>query len=265
MSGIRLYVRLIGISVRSQMQYKGSFIAQSIGHMAITGIEFLGLWALFNRFGTIAGWTLPEVAFFYGAVHVIFAFSDAIARGFDVFANYVRAGEFDRILLRPRSTEVQLMGKEITLRRVGRLAQGMAVLIWSLSALDIQWSVGKVLLLAFTVNGGVALFAAIVILQATLSFWTVETLEIMNTLTYGGVETAQYPMNVYRKWLQRFFTFFVPLACVTYFPLSFILEKETPGLPPVFGAIAPVFGFVFIGIALLVWRLGIRHYTSTGS
>ena len=87
----------------------------------------------------------------------------------------------------------------------------------------------------------------------------------MNTITYGGVETAQYPLNVYRKWFQRIFTFFVPLACVTYFPLSVILEKETVGFSPAFGAVAPVFGFLFAALALVFWRYGIRHYTSTGS
>jgi len=265
MSGIRLYVRYVAISIRAQLQYRASFIMLTIGHMLITGIEFLGLWALFDRFGSIAGWSLPEVAFFYGTVHIIFAFSDALARGFDIFDTFIRTGEFDRLLLRPRSTELQLMGKELTLRRAGRLAQGLVVLFWSLSVLDIQWSIGKILLLAFAVTGGIALFVGIVILQATLAFWTVETLEIMNTLTYGGVETAQYPLNVYRKWFQRFFTFVVPLACVTYFPLSVILEKDTIEFPAVFGAVSPAFGFLFAGIGFMCWRFGVRHYTSTGS
>lgn len=27
----------------------------------------------------------------------------------------------------------------------------------------------------------------------------------------------------------------------------------------------PVFGFAFLGASFLVWRVGVRHYTSTGS
>ena len=265
MNGLRLYIRYIGTSVKSQLHYKASFILQTVGHLRITGVEFFGLWALFDRFGSIAGWRLPEVAFFYGMVHITFAFADALARGFDVFPSYVKSGDFDRMLLRPRATELQLLGTELTLRRIGRLAQGFAVLIWAISVLDIRWSIGKVAILAFSFTGGVALFTGIVVLQATLAFWTVETLEIMNTLTYCGVETAQYPLDVYRKWFQRFFTFFVPLACVTFFPLSVVLAKETQGFPPAFGATAPVVGFVFAALALVLWRFGIRHYTSTGS
>lgn len=265
MSGLRLYARYLATSIKSQLQYKTSFIMGAIGHLLITGIEFFGLWALFDRFGSIAGWRLPEVAFFYGVVHITFAFADALARGFDVFDTFVKSGEFDRMLLRPRSTEVQLLGFELTLRRVGRLAQGIAVLVWAISVLEIGWSVGKIAIVAFSITGGIALFAGVVVLQATLSFWTVETLEIMNTLTYGGVEATQYPLDVYRKWFQRFFTFFVPLACVSYFPLSAVLEKQTPGFSPTFGAVAPSIGFLFAVLALVLWRFGIRHYTSTGS
>jgi ABC-type uncharacterized transport system permease subunit len=36
----------------------------------------------------------------------------------------VKAGDFDRILLRPCSTVLQLLGQELTLRRVGRLDCG---------------------------------------------------------------------------------------------------------------------------------------------
>jgi ABC-2 type transport system permease protein len=40
------------------------------------------------------------------------------------------------------------------------------------------------------VAGGVAFFLGLVILQAALAFWTVESLEVANTLTYGGVTAA---------------------------------------------------------------------------
>ena len=149
MNGIRLYLRYIGISIKSQMQYKGSFFMQTIGHLLITGLEFFGVWALFDRFGSLPNWRLEEVAFFYGMVNIQFAFADALARGFDMFAGFVKQGDFDRLLVRPRSTVVQLMGHELTLRRIGRLAQGAAVLGWSLSVLPIDWSVPLVLLCVF--------------------------------------------------------------------------------------------------------------------
>ena len=109
-------------------------------------------------------------------------------------------------------------------------------------------------------------FYGLVILGAVMSFWTTESLEIMNTLTYGGVETAQYPMAIYQKYFQRFFTFVVPLAMVTYFPIVAILDIPDPlGTTRTMQTLAPTAGFVFFGATLLMWRVGVRHYTSTGS
>lgn len=266
LDGLRLYFRYLGISVRSQMQYKASFIMLALGHLAVTGIEFIGVWALFDRFGSLEGWTLPEVALFYGLVNVAFAFSDATSRGFDLFGNMVKSGDFDRLLLRPRSTALQVAGQEVTLRRIGRLVQGVAVLLWGANRAQVAWSPSRLLLALSAVAGGACLFCGLIVLQATLAFWTTETLEIVNSVTYGGVQTTQYPLAIYRRWMQRFFTFVVPLACVNYFPVLAILGKADPlGSPAWLHWLAPLVGPAFLALALQAWKLGVRHYTSTGS
>ncbi len=265
-NAIFIYIRYISISFKSQMQYKVSLLLQVVGQFLGTIIEFLGIWALFNRFSSIGTWTLNEIALFYGMINISFACADALGRGFDTCGKIIKAGDFDRLLLRPRSTVLQLLGTEFTLRRVGRFLQGLVVMGWSLSTLHIPFNFQILWLLTTSFIGGVALFLGIVILQATLTFWTIESLEIMNILTYGGVETAQYPISIYSKWFQRFFTFFVPLACVGYFPLLAVLGKEDTFLVPVwFCYISPMAGVLFVIVVLQLWKVGERYYCSTGS
>ncbi len=266
LDALRLYFRYIGISVRSQMQYRASFVMLTLGHFLMTGIEFLSVWALFARFGSLKEWTLPEVALFYGMVNIAFAIADATSRGFDIFANTVKSGEFDRILLRPRSTALQVAGQELTLRRIGRLSQGLLVLLWGANALTVAWSLTTAALVVAAIVGGACLFSGLLVLQATMAFWTTETLEIVNTVTYGGVETAQYPLTIYRPWFRRFFTGVIPLACINYFPVLAILGRPDPlGTPPLFQWASPGVGILFLVVALQIWKIGVRHYHSTGS
>ncbi|MEH2424716.1 MAG: ABC-2 family transporter protein [Nostoc sp.] len=261
-----LYLRYISVSLKSQMQYKVSFLLQVVGHFLGTVIEFFGIWALFTRFNSIGTWTLSEVALFYGMVNISFACADALGRGFDSFGKIIKSGDFDRLLLRPRTTVLQLLGTEFPLKRIGRFSQGIVVTGWSLSTLYIPVTFKTWWLLGTSFIGGVALFVGIVIVQATLTFWTIESLEIMNIVTYGGVETAQYPLSIYGKWFQRFFTFFIPLACVSYFPLLAVLEKEDAFLVPLwFCYVSPIAGILFLIVALKLWKLGERYYCSTGS
>ena len=238
----------------------------STGHLVVTGAEFLAILILFDRFGTLEEWNLPEVAFFYGLVNVTFAIADAASRGFDTFGVMVKSGDFDRLLLRPRSTVVQIIGQELTLRRVGRLGQGLAVLLWASATLDFGWTPAKAALFGGAVVGGVAMFSGLVVLQATLAFWTTESLEIMNTVTYGGVETAQFPLTIYRPWFRRFFTFVVPLACISYFPALAIMGRpDALGSPVWLQYLSPLVGLGFLLMSLRVWEFGVRHYRSTGS
>jgi ABC-2 type transport system permease protein len=266
LDSLRLYARYLGVSLRSQMQYRASFVMLSCGQFVITGLEFLGMWALFDRFGTLRGWRLPEVALFYGMVSLAFAFAEAFARGFDTFPGMVKSGEFDRILVRPRTTVLQLAARELQLMRVGRLLQGLIVLAYATWALDLDWTPARTVLLLGAIAGGTCLFAGLFVLQATLAFWTIEGLEVMNTVTYGGVETTQYPITIYRPWFRRIFTVIIPLACVNYFPAMAILGRTDPlGTPGWFHWLSPLVGVVFLLVMLQVWRFGVRHYRSTGS
>jgi ABC-2 type transport system permease protein len=265
-SAFRLYLKYLGISVRSQLEYRASFLMFSMGQLLVTAVEFLSMWALFARFGGIGGWTLAEVCMFYGTVNIAFAFGDSISRGFDMFAVMVKSGDFDRILLRPRSTAFQVAGQELTLKRIGRLAQGVAVLAWGAAGLSVPWTAVRIAILAGAIAGGGCLFVGIIVLQATLAFWTTETLEIVNCVTYGGVAAAQYPLPIYRQWFRRFFTYVVPLATVAYFPVIAVIGKQDPlGTPLLFQYLAPLTGVAFLLLSLQAWKLGVRHYRSTGS
>ena len=132
MNSWQLYWRYIVTSIKSQLQYRLSFILSAFGQLVVTVIEIAGIWALFTRFGNLENWTLAQVCLFYGTVNIAFAFADALSPGFDLFgSHYIRTGQFDRLLVRPRPVVVQLLGHELALRRVGRLIQGLAVFVWA--------------------------------------------------------------------------------------------------------------------------------------
>ena len=266
MDGLRLYGRYAAASVRGQIRYPASFLMTSLASLVSTGVEVFGIWALFARFGHIHGWGFGEVAVLYGVVGTAFALADAITRGFDVFGTeFVRTGAFDRLLLRPRSTALQLLGHELRLR-AGRLAQAVVVLAIGAGLTHLHWTPRAVLLLLAALGGGVALFTGILVLQATLAFWAVESLEIANILTYGGVQAAQYPLDIYAAWLRNLLIFIVPIGGVAYFPVVGMLGRPDPLGPPDWALyLTPAAGFAFLAVSLWIWTFGVRHYTSTGS
>lgn len=267
MHALPLLGRYVSASMRAQMQYPGSAIMLAIGSFAVNIIDVLAIWALFDRFGAIHGWRLGDVCLFFGMVSISFALSEFVTRGFDVFGTaFVRTGAFDRILLRPRSAALQLVGHELRFSRFGRLIQGLTMVVAASLLLDLRWDAPMIALAAWTLLGGMALFVGLMIFQAVLAFWTVESLEMVNAVTYGGVQAAQFPLSLYAEWLRNFLIFIVPLACVAYYPVLAILGKPDPlGAPDWLLPLAPAAGFAFLAAAFGAWRFGVAHYTSTGS
>jgi len=262
---LRLWVRYVSLSMRGQLQYRGSTIMLVLGNLLVTGVEFLAIWALFDRFGRIRGFGLAEVALLYGMTNVSFALSEMFCRGFKIFDQLVKSGEFDRVLLRPRGTAFQVCAQHLDLARTGRLVQGMVVLGWALASLGLVHLGPELALMLGTIVGGACTFAGLFVLQATMAFWTVESLELFAIVTYGGLETAQYPMSIYTEGFRRFFTWVIPLAFLSYVPGLVIMGRPERFGPEWLTWVSPAFGVVFLLVCLQAWRVGVRHYRSTGS
>lgn len=258
---MKMWLRYVGIILRSQMQYRLSSILLFVAQFLSTLTVFLGSWLLFRRFGTIAGWTFHEVALFFSVMLISFALAEMTLRGFDTFSSLIRNGTFDRLMLRPRPLELQVLGSEFDWTRMGKLLQGVVALVIALRGLDIPWTFGRVVTLVLTFAGGVGIFGGIMILNSTLCFWTIQGLEFANVLTDGGRQMAQYPMTIYRDWFRQIFTYVVPFALINHIPLRYVLARGGSPL----AILAPLGAILFVVPCLLVWRQGARHYKSAGS
>src|ERR1700742_44007 len=129
MGGFSLYWRYVAVGFRPQMLYPSAFILRFYSQFTVTIVEFAGVWALFARFGHVRGWGFAQVALFYATTSMAFALADGLSRGFDsVGPMFIKTGNFDRLLLRPRSTALQITAQDFTLSSLGRLLQGLVAL-----------------------------------------------------------------------------------------------------------------------------------------
>jgi ABC-2 type transport system permease protein len=265
---IGLYLRLVRIRIKSQMEDRLPFFLELFTVGFMTALGFLTLSFVIQRFSNIGGWTLIEIAFLYGMVELAFGVMDMFFSGFDpsYFGNQVRLGGFDQLLLRPASLTLQVFASEFILRRLGRIVQGGVILAYALSNPAIHWTLCKLLFLPVMVLGLVLFFGGLFIAGATITFWTIDSIEIVNIFTYGGAEMLSYPMHIYPDWLRRFFTYILPAIFLNYYPTLYILDKPDPlGLPPWAAFFSPVAGLALILAAFAFWRFGIRAYQSTGT
>jgi ABC-2 type transport system permease protein len=263
---LAMYRRLIGARFQAQMKYKRSFILQTIGNFTVTFVELLTIFIFFQHFDSLGGWNRGEIAFLYGLSSTSYGLAQVIGTGFDHFTFLVQRGDFDRLLVRPLSAITQVVASDLVIRFLGRSTQGIVAFILALTMIDVTWSPLKVGMIMMIVLSTVVVFLALMLLQATMCFWTTESVEVANAFTYGGNTISQYPLQVFDVWLRRLFILIVPLGLTIFMPAVYILDKANPfGLPTISSFIAPLAAIFFAVIAANCWALGIRHYRSTGS
>jgi ABC-2 type transport system permease protein len=265
---LRMYLRLTLYQVRSQMQHRASFLLDVLSTGLVNGIYFFTLALVLTRFDNIAGWSLPEIAFMAGMAEMSFASMDMILSGFDpdVFSVFIQQGRLDQLLLRPLGITFQVLGSSFFMRRFGRIFEGVVIFALALAWGDIHWTLGKLLYLPVVFLSQMITMGALFVMGCVMIFWTIQRVEAINIVTYGGVEMITYPMTIYPGWLRKIFTYAIPFIFINYYPALYFLDKPDPlGFPPFAPFIAPLVAALLFFIAMRLWRFGLNHYQSTGS
>ena len=262
---LRLYRRLVGAKVRSQLQYRTSFALELLATTLIVFLDFVMILVLFAHVDALGGWTVEEVALLYGIACIAFAIADLVVGHLDVFPNMIRDGTFDLLLVRPVSSLFQVVASEFALRRLGKALQGLAVLTVALARLDVDWTLGRMAMIPIAVAAGAVIYSAVWVALATIAFWIVDAIEFVNAFTYGGNFLSQYPINLFAEWVRGLVVFLIPVAFVAYFPALYVIDKPDPlGLPGALRFGSPVVAVVSSVGAGLIWRFAVRHYRSAG-
>ena len=257
---MRLYWKFAAIHLKSSMAYPAAFAVMVMGRLLLTVNGMLGIFFLLDRFGSIGGYELPEILLGYGVVLTASGLAECFGRGFDAFGKIVRQGMLDRLLVRPRGMVFQIICQDMRIAMFSSILMGVGMIAYGAAAMEIQWTFGKLLVLLLMVLSGGLIFFGMFLLYATLCFFTLEGLEVMNILTDGIREFSRYPFAVYGKGVLWFLTCVVPMALVQYWPMQYLMNRG----PAWYGCL-PVVALLFLLPCGLLWKFGLRHYCSSGS
>lgn len=250
---------------KSALQYRSSLLMQVIAQFVMTGGEMLAVVVLLTRFKAVGHWGAGEIMFFFGVMQATFALTEMLGRGVTSFSSFVQRGEFDALILRPRPLLTQVMVSQLDPRRLGGILVGLIAMLVAGTRLSIQWTLLKALLLAEVVLGSMLLLLGLFMIEATVSFFSVKSIEMVNVLTYGGRSACQYPVDVYPGVLRFLFTYLAPFAMCMHWPVSWVIGEAMVTLSVWGYFLTPLAGAAFFAVMVRIWYAGVRHYRSTGT
>jgi ABC-2 type transport system permease protein len=258
------YAWIARMWVRSSLAYPLSFWMLTVSSALITFLDFVGLALMFHTVPALGGFGLREVALLYGASGIGIGVGDLLIGSVEQVGVHVRTGTLDSMLTRPVPLLVQVCADRFAIRRLGRITQ--AVVVFAIAAWWVDWTMPKIALTVVMLGSSCLIFFALFVGFSCIQFWTVDSTEFANAFTYGGNTMTQYPMTIFPREVLKALTFLVPLAFVNWYPCLYLLDRPDPfGMPSWFCLLSPVAALATLCLALLAWRTGVRHYTSTGS
>ena len=260
------YRHIVAAQVRSQAQYRASFAVDVVGSVLFGVLDIASVLVLFRVAPALGGFALADVFLMAALAGTAFALADLAVGNVERLRVYVRSGLLDAVLVRPLGVLTQLTVSDVAPRRVGRVLFGVAVLAVAAAHARIAPTPLSLTVLVMTPIAGAVIFAGIFVATAAVAFWWIDSGEIANGLTYGGLNFTQYPITIYGALFRRLFAYAIGFAFVAYYPALALLGRRDPlGGPALLGYAAPVAAAVIGAGAALIWRRGVRHYRSSGS
>ena len=256
----RLHALFIKQYLKQLMEYKVDFIIGVLGVFLTQGLNILFLRVLFAHIPNLQGWSFGQIAFIYGY--------SLLPKGIDhlffdnlwaVGQRLVRKGEFDKYLTRPLNPLFHVLVETFQVDALGELLVGILLLVTSASSMD--WTASKVLLFVVTLPFATAIYTALKIATASISFWTKQS-GAVTYIFYMIKDFAKYPLAIYHPFLRYVISFVLPFAFTAYYPAAYFLTGEA-GLFRLGGLVMAAVICLTLSIAL--WNKGLSAYESAGS
>jgi viologen exporter family transport system permease protein len=261
---IRLYGSLLSAGVRGQLQYRANFLMWIVTGLVYQLTGFAFIWVVLTRFGSLAGWTLGEVAFLYG-VRLLGHGAGLLIFGRVLdLEDYVREAQFDRMLVRPWPPLLQVFTERFNPAPIGDFLGGLGLFLAANAMAGVDWSLPAVVFLVLTVLGAAMVEVGLKLMAGTLVFRFLSARALVRIVDDLFSNFGNYPMRIFGTW-QLVLTFLLPVAFLAYLPSTVLLARtDELAIHPVFAYLAPLAGVIVFSLALLFWRSEMRQYKSSG-
>lgn len=248
----------------ARLEYKWDFLASLFASAvsAAMGIVFVLFLLEGSGVSGLGGWSSDQVLFIYGYAGIATAAFAVVAPNLYQFGDkYIIQGQFDRVLTRPLSSLLQVLSETFNLDALGNLLVGFITLGVATVRLNLSFSFFDFIWIIFSGLCGAVILLSVFIIVASLSFHFEDRLGI-SAPVFNLVAFGRYPLNVFNRTIQFFLSWIIPFAFVGFYPATYFFSEQ---MFHRMYLLTPIMAAATATVAGLLWRLGVRSYSSTGN
>ena len=258
---VYIYFRCLGQQMKAILAYEADFAILMFSAVLVQIVGFAFIWAIFQRIPSVNGWTFWQVVMMYALIYVTEGVGSLFFEGTWRVSQLVYDGQFDQMLLRPISPIVQVLAGAVGFNGLGNIVTGMVLIGISMANSPIEWTPGRLVMFAILLVSTSTIRVAINLGSAASAFWIRTPWSLVPTFVHQLGDFAKYPITIYSLGVQALIVVAVPFAFISFFPTAYVFGMEAWSLA---GLLTPLVALYCLFIAVVLFRIGLRRYESTG-
>lgn len=258
---LRVWRARARVSIVRELQFRANFILGIMRQILWLGAFILFIYVIFSRTNSLSGWSQGEVLVVLALSRLIEGVLNTLfTQNIAELPRAVQQGQFDFYLVKPVPAQFYMAFKDFAFYQIGNIVAGLILLIYALYQLHtfpslLQWGV-------FLFMGllGITMYYSLLILVASLVFF-VERLEALWGFLVLLSEPLTVPFDVFPRASRIALTYLIPIAFVVYVPAQTLTNRFA------WWQLGVAVGLttLLVVVSNLVWRAGLRRYTSASS
>jgi ABC-2 type transport system permease protein len=249
---LRFLRALVATNLKASMALRGAFLMQAVFMLFNNLIFFVTWWIFFDRFSSVNGWELGDMAAIYAVCAIGFGASVVFGEGARHLARQIAEGELDSFLAQPKPPLLQAVASRSMAAGWGDIVTG--VLLMAVSGYTSPLSYAMLVVASAC---AATMFIATTVLFHSIAFWLQGAGDIARQFSDFLVMFSLFPKTVFGGFLKILLYTVIPAGFISYVPVELVRGFNVPMLLASIGGVV-----VYTALALFVFRLGLRRYES---
>ncbi|GEM_PF-3064435 len=244
---MRWLVDKLWLNLRSKYYFRRSFYLQA-AMMFLNNLLWIAVISLlFARTGSIGGFNRAQYLVVFSYTVLVYGLVFLFFGGLRKIWQYIVEGNLDRFMVVPRNLLINVAISDTRVASIGDISQGLLFL--ALLGAPLR-------LLMFLPASFVVAFSFMVIVNSLYFFMRDFTGRVQRQLLHFLISTGMWPVVILQGPLRFFFYYVIPGGTIFFYAVQ---QAYSGGWAPKLWLLSMVFPVV----ALAVWRIGLRRYSSS--
>lgn len=258
---LRLYLHFLRFSFSRAFEFRVDFFLRIVMDCVYYAVSIAFFSILYSRTGLVGGWTLDQAyVFVCGLLFVDAIHMTVYANNMWMLPQFINKGDLDYYLVRPVSSLFFLSLREFAANSFLNLLIAAGLVAWSLARYPEPLGAARVVaFLALLVNGGFVMYVLRVLFIIPV-FW-VHSPRGLDELHFAIEKLGERPHQIYSGWLRGLLLTVLPFGLLSSLPSHVLFD----GLTIERAVNVTVVTAGLFGVAVWLWRRGLRAYSSASS